>query len=123
MQTLRPVCYVCLDTHAASAPGVFKSSTAESILSLQALFAFAAVFPLAAVDVPHTFDFEGAAVDALAGLLFFMVVLLVPSSGFVGYPSQEGNRLTLMSNLCAGESFCELSVQGSDCTGINEKGE
>jgi hypothetical protein len=105
------------DIYAASAPGGFNSSSDESIFSLQALFAFIAAFPMAAVAVPHTFVFEGVALDALAGSLFFMVVLLFPSLVVVGYPFQKGNPYHLMSNLCAGEQLCVLRMQGSDYTG------
>lgn len=93
---LLPVCYLInVFIHAASAPGVFESSSAESIFSLQALFAFIAAFPVAAVSVPHTFDFEGVALDALAGLLFFMVLLLFPSIGYCGLPFSKRESVSL----------------------------
>src|SRR5450759_2436727 len=85
------------DIQAASAPGGFNSSSDESIFSLQALFAFIAAFPVAAVSFPHTFVFEGAALDTLDGSLFFMVVLLFPSIVVVGYPSHNGNPYQLIT--------------------------
>ena len=85
------------DIHAASAPGGFNSSSDESIFSLQALFAFIAAFPVAAVSFPHTFVFKGDALDALAGSMFFMVVLLFPSIVVVGYPSHKGNPYHLIT--------------------------